>query len=109
MMGPHGELFGSHASTEEDREFEMVYRHHSMMGPLPESLISRSSEKWKSRMTEYRNIDKEHGRSISWRWVMQDLNILEEDGAFVERILRMDPADRPSASALLEDLWLKVE
>ncbi|GAB7357754.1 hypothetical protein MBLNU459_g0405t1 [Dothideomycetes sp. NU459] len=107
MMGPHGELFGSHAPTDEEKEYEMLYRLHSMTGPFPESLLSRASEKWKSRMAEYRLVEEEHGPGMSWRWVMQGLNIREEDGAFVERILIMDPAERPTASALLADPWLK--
>ena len=106
-MGPYGYLFDSHADTDEEKEFEMVYRQHTMTEPFPESFLSHASDYWKARLQEYRATNEEHGRGMTWRYVMGALKIPEQIGLFVERLLRIYPADRPSASTLLADKWLK--
>jgi hypothetical protein len=38
---------------------------------------------------------------------MEEVQIPEEDGAFVERILKIDPAERPTADTHLWDKWFR--
>src|SRR5947207_9448922 len=97
MMGPHGELFGSNAKTDEDKEFEMLYRQYSMTGTFPQKFIDRLDEKWRIRMGVYKAIEAKHGKGMNWRYVMKALSIPEEDGAFIERVLKVDPEERPTA------------
>ena len=37
-------------------------------------------------------MDRDQGR-MTWRWVMEELHIPEEDGAFIERVLKIDAAE----------------
>lgn len=36
---------------------------------------------------------------------MEELHIPEGDGAFVEHVLKIDAAERPTADTLLQDEW----
>jgi serine/threonine protein kinase len=42
-----------------------------------------------------------------WRYHNEEEFIAEEDSAFIQRVLKIDPEERPSAAELLEDEWLK--
>jgi serine/threonine protein kinase len=42
-----------------------------------------------------------------WRYYVQRGFILREVKKFVERVMKIDPKERPSAATLLEDEWLK--
>ncbi|KAG4428840.1 hypothetical protein IFR05_015675 [Cadophora sp. M221] len=35
----------------------------------------------------------------------EELQIPEEDGAFIERVLKIDAAERPTADTILQDEW----
>jgi hypothetical protein len=106
MMGPYGELFGSSAENEEDADSEILQKQNSMTGSYPLSLIERAGGEWPALFRLLAVMDRLQGGAVTWRWVMQELKILEEDGAFIERVLKIDPAERPTADALLKDKWL---
>ncbi len=104
-MGPYGELFGSSAKNEEDAEIEMLQKQNSMTGPYPRALLERAGGDWPALFQFFADMDEQQEERLTWRLVMQELQLAEEDGAFIERVLRIDPAERPTADALLKDKW----
>ncbi|KAL2060283.1 hypothetical protein VTL71DRAFT_9678 [Oculimacula yallundae] len=106
MMGPYGELFGSSAKDDEDASIEILRKTNSMIGPYPLALLERAGGDWPALFKEFADMDEEEGGSLTWKMVVQDLKLPEGDGAFIERVLKIDPAERPTADALLKDEWL---
>lgn len=104
-MGPYGELFGSSAENAEDAEIEILRKQNSMTGPYPCALLERAGGDWPALFRVFTEMDEEQGERMTWRLVMQELQLPEEDGTFIERVLKIDPAERPTADALLEDKW----
>jgi len=44
---------------------------------------------------------------LDWRWAMRELGIEEEDGEFVEIVLKIDPEERLNGEELVKDEWIK--
>lgn len=105
MMGPYGELFGSSAENEEDAEIELLRKQNSMTGPYPLALLKRPGGDWLALFQVFTEMDTDQGGGVTWRWVMEELKLPEEDGAFIERVLKIDPDERPTAQSLLMDEW----
>jgi hypothetical protein len=105
MMGPYGELFGFSAENEEDAEIEMLQKQNSMIGSFPLALLERAGGDWPALFQVFADMDEDQNELVKWRLVIQELQLPEEDGALVERVLKIDPAERPTADALLKDKW----
>ena len=104
-MGPCGELFGSSAEYETDAEIEILQKQNSLTGPYPLALLERAGGDWPALFEVFAGMDNDPIERLTWRLVMQELQLPEEDGAFIERVLKIDPAERPTADALLKDKW----
>ncbi|KAH9205403.1 kinase-like domain-containing protein [Leptodontidium sp. 2 PMI_412] len=105
IMGPYGELFGSSAENEEEAEIEMLQKQNSMTDPYPLALLERAGGDWPAPFQVFADMDEDQRERVTWRLVIQELQLPEEDGAFIERVLKIDPAERPTANALLKDKW----
>ena len=105
MLGPYGELFGSSAENEDDAEIEILQKQNSMTGPYPLALLERAGGDWPALFRVFADMDEDQGEHVTWRLVVQELQLPEEDGAFIERVLKIDPVERPTADALLKDTW----
>ncbi len=75
-----------------------------MTGRYPSALIERAGGDWPAIFRFLDDMDRDQGR-MTWRWVMEELHIPEEDEAFIERVLKIDAAERPTADTLLQDEW----
>lgn len=106
-MGPHGELFGSSEKDEQDANLEMLQKQHSMTGPFPPTLLARAGGDWPALFALFTTINASQEQVMTWRWAMKKLQIAEADGAFIERVLRVDPDERPTADMLLGDVWFR--
>ena len=110
-MGPYGELFNSSAEDPNDRAVEMLQKQNSTVGQYPQHMIQRAGEAFPEifeHLNEENEAIKASGQQCGdWRWVMRELSIPEEDGAFLERVLKIDPEERRSAEELLKDKWLE--
>ena len=111
MTGPYGELYGSSKEDENEAGIEMLQKQNSMIGEYPQHMIEAASEDTVTLFKYFNGIKqamKEAGKQYwEWRWIMRELSIPEEDGAFVERVLKMDPEERLSAEELLKDKWFE--
>jgi len=111
MMGPHRELFGSSAEDEADASIEMLQKQNAMTGEYPEAMIHRAGGAFPALFKHFNDIkaaNKAAGQQYwEWRWIMRELGIKDEDGAFVEGVLKIDPDQRPSAATLLNDEWFE--
>lgn len=103
-MGPFGELFGSSAEDDDDVSIEILQKQNAMIEEYPETLIRRAGGGFPELFEYFNGIkaaNKEAGQQYwEWRWIMRELGIKDEDGAFVERVLRIDPEERPKAADL---------
>jgi hypothetical protein len=77
-----------------------------MTGPYPLALLERAGGDWPALFQVLADMDEDQKERVTWRLVMQELQLPEEDGAFIERVLKIDPAERPTADALLKDKWI---
>lgn len=87
----------------DEYDVKILFKHHRIFGPFPVS---------------YREIADEQRLAVL-SWIMQNSSaetlkpfhlttadeICEEDKQFVLKVMKMDPRDRPTARALLEDEW----
>ncbi|KAH6716498.1 hypothetical protein BKA61DRAFT_655226 [Leptodontidium sp. MPI-SDFR-AT-0119] len=105
IMGPYRELFGSSAENEEEAEIEMLQKQNPMTDPYPLALLERAGGDWPALFQAFADMDEDQRERVTWRLVIQELQLPEEDGAFIERVLKIDPAERPTADALLKDKW----
>lgn len=78
-----------------------------MTGPYPPALLARAGGDWPDLFKLFTMLNANKDQSPSWRWVMNELQIPDEDGSFIERVLKVDPDERPSADALLRDEWFR--
>lgn len=106
-MGPRGELFGSSDKNEQDVNIEMLQKQHSMTGPFPPPLLIWAGGDWPALFSLFTNMNTVQEQPMTCRWVMQKLQIAEEDGAFIECVLKIDPDERPTADMLLQDTWFQ--
>ncbi|KAH9218977.1 hypothetical protein DL95DRAFT_405268 [Leptodontidium sp. 2 PMI_412] len=105
-MAPYGELFDSSTEDEEDAEMEILRKQNSMTGTYPPALLERAGGDWPALFQVFAEMDEDQREElVTWRLVIQELQLPEEDGAFIERVLKIDPAERPTADALLKDKW----
>ena len=104
MLGPNGELHGSSAKDEITRDLEKLQAQNRMLGKYPASLLSRASEDWQRMFEDFNRMDEERPR-MTWGLAVKKLDISEEDGSFIERVMKHDPEQRPSADELLRDPW----
>lgn len=89
----------------DEYDMKILMKHHRCFGPFPES---------------YKEIADDERLSVLM-WIMQNSppetlkpfhltttrEICREDKEFVQRIMKLDPRDRPTANDLLEDIWLQ--
>ncbi|KAL5331361.1 hypothetical protein ACEPPN_000891 [Leptodophora sp. 'Broadleaf-Isolate-01'] len=91
--------------NEEEAEIEMLQKQNSMTDPYPLALLERAGGDWPAPFQVFADMDEDQRERVTWRLVIQELQLPEEDGAFIERVLKIDPAERPTADALLKDKW----
>ena len=106
-MGPRGEFFGSSDKDEQDVNIETLQKQHSMTGYFPPPLLiwaGGDSPALSNLFTIMNTVQEQH---MTCRWVMQELQIAEEYGAFIERVLKIDPDERHTADMLLQDTWFQ--
>jgi serine/threonine protein kinase len=89
----------------EDYDLKILMKYHQCFGPFP----------W----TYAQITDEDTLKALSW--IMHETppdslrpfeqttskEISEADKAFLLRIMKLDPRDRPTATSLLEDAWFK--
>ncbi|KAK0118492.1 hypothetical protein ONS95_007385 [Cadophora gregata] len=105
MLGPYGESFGSSAANEEDTDIKTLQKQNSMTSPYPVALLQRAGGDWPVLFEVLANMDQDEGEPLTWKMIVQELQLPEEDGAFIERVLRIDPSERPTVENLLKDKW----
>jgi hypothetical protein len=112
-MGPYLELYNANSNSKEDEEIgvDIVQKQNAITGEYPQAMIQRAGNDWPEIFRHFNEIKEQYkaaGKQYwEWRWMMRELGIEDEDGAFVERVLKIDPDERPTAAALLNDEWLK--
>ncbi|KAL5320686.1 hypothetical protein ACEPPN_011496 [Leptodophora sp. 'Broadleaf-Isolate-01'] len=85
---------------------EILRKQNSMTGTYPLALLERAGGDWPALFQVFAEMDEDQREEpVTWRLVIQELQLPEEDGAFIERVLKIDPAERPTADALLKDKW----
>lgn len=104
MYGEGFHIFKPDVSPDDDEyELKILVKHHRCFGPFP---------------TSYDEI-ADQDQIAALVWIMQNSppetlrpfrfttarEIRQEDKEFVLRIMKLDPRDRPTAKALLEDDW----
>ncbi|RFU34332.1 hypothetical protein B7463_g2008, partial [Scytalidium lignicola] len=96
--GPDDESYPNHVLVKEIAYF----------GPVPSSyseFLPKDSETWEllGDTTQY-IIDNKKWKPFA---MAEDPELSEEDRAFICRIMKLDPRDRPTARQLLQDPWFK--
>lgn len=82
-------------------------KHHQYFGPFPLSYKDISDEDTLSILAHVMK-GVPHGMMKPFEYIT-DREITGEDNAFVLKIMKLDPRDRPSAKDLLQDEWFQVE
>jgi len=106
MIGPGVDTFAPARGTPEDqRDMAALRKIDEFFGPLAPRLVISAGEQWtrwcianilsRDERSPFRNFDPEE--------------IAVEDVDFVCSIMKIDPVERPTATALLEHKWFKTE
>ncbi|KAF1990065.1 putative serine/threonine protein kinase [Aulographum hederae CBS 113979] len=81
----------------------VVVNQHVIFGPFPDSLAEICSEgTWEDVKLLMSRVPFEWTKPFRW---ITEREICNEDKAFMLRVMRLDPRDRPTADELLEDEW----
>jgi len=108
-MGPPDELYDSEKENDDEAAIEMLQKQNAMIEEYPQHMLEAAGEDMVTIFKHFNGLKramKEAGKQYwEWRWVMREWGIEEEDGAFVERVLKIDPEERLDAEELLKDVW----
>lgn len=78
-----------------------------MTGPFFPAFLIGAGRDWPALFHVFTIMNAGQAQPIAWRGVMEELEIAGEDGAFIKRVLKIDPDQRPTADTLLQDIWFE--
>ncbi len=82
-------------------------KNHQFFGPFPLTYQEIADEQALAVLAYAMNgVDPEMMKPFQY---VTEREITKEDKAFVLKIMKLDPRDRPSAKELLQDEWFQVE
>jgi serine/threonine protein kinase len=89
----------------EDYDYKIIMRYHQLFGPFPWTFAQIADEDTLKALTWV--MSETPPDSIKPFHLVFPKEISDADKAFVLRVLKLDPRDRPTATELLEDVWFK--
>lgn len=103
----HGfDVFDPHLPEDhDDFHAQILFKHHRTFGPFPMSYLDIADEKLIAVIIAIMEQSPKETLRPFCRVTSKEIS--EEDKAFVLRIMKLDPRDRPTAKELLEDSWFK--
>jgi len=91
----------------DDFDAKFLVKHHQIFGPFPSSFQEIADEERLGVMTM---IMEQCSPDIMSLFALTDAKeVSDADKAFILRIMKLDPRDRPTATALLQDIWFRVD
>jgi len=89
----------------EDYDYKVIMRYHQRFGPFPSTFAQIADKDTLKALTWV--ISETPLESMQPFHQVSSKEISEADKAFVLRVLKLDPRDRPTAKDLLEDVWFR--
>jgi serine/threonine protein kinase len=89
----------------EDYDYKIIMRYHQLFGPFPWTFAQIADEDTLKALTWV--MSETPPDSIKPFHLVFPKEISDADKAFVLRVLKLDPRDRPTTTELLEDVWFK--
>lgn len=132
-------IFQAHlwGSFDPNYPHKILQRHHRFFGPFPDSyreIADAKTMEYLTRIMHKRSADEPHDRppsgvdpgwmpaiaevtnevmrqpcSTPYRLPVTFPELCDADRAFILRIMRLDPRERPTARELLQDVWFDQE
>ena len=94
------------AADHEEYELKILMRQHQFFGPFPLSYREIAEPEVMSILTYIiRNMPQEDMKTFK---CITEREVSKEDKAFVLKIMKLDPRDRPTARDLLRDEWFTL-
>jgi serine/threonine protein kinase len=94
-------------SDHEDFDAKILVKHHQIFGPFPSSYQEIADEERLGVMTMI--MEQCSPDTMSPFALKDSKEVSDADKAFLLRIMKLDPRDRPTAQELLQDQWFRVE
>lgn len=108
MFGENFHLFKPNVPAyHEDYELKVLERMHIFFGPFPNSYQDIADQKTLIALAELMKVIP--ANQLKPFRLLQDPDSSESDKAFILRIMKLDPRDRPTAEGLLKDEWFSKD
>lgn len=92
---------------DDDYEFEVLKRQFMFFGPIPETYIDQVQGHEELEQTILRLFEVTPRDQVGLFKRITKKEISEEDSSFLQKIMKWDWRDRPTAKKLLKDDWFK--
>ncbi len=88
----------------EDYELKILMRQNQFFGPFPESYREIANDDV-LRILEYVMINVPPQKMKPFQYITER-EVCKEDKIFLQKIMKLDPRDRPTAKQIAEDEWM---
>lgn len=85
-------------------DIKILMKHCQFFGPYPSSYAELADEDTQKLLAWVMDAVQDASKPFH---LIRGSEISKEDKAFVEKIMKLDPRDRPTASQLLQDEWFE--
>lgn len=108
IWGENWHIFEPDVSVEDEFfDVKILMKHHQFFGPFPLSYREIADEDVLTILTYVMNeVPRETLKPFQY---ITEREISKKDKAFVLKIMKLDPRDRPTAKELLQDEWFQAE
>jgi serine/threonine protein kinase len=108
LFGKNFHLFKPKVPADhEDYELKVLERIYIFFGPFPNSYQDIADQKTLIALAELmRGVPANQLKPFR---LLQDPDLSENDKAFLLKIMKLDPRDRPTAGQLLKDEWFSKD
>ena len=108
MFGKNFHLFKPNVPADhEDYELKVLERMHIFFGPFPNSYQDIADQKTLIALAEMMKVIP--ANQLKPFRLLQDPDLSENDKAFILKIMKLDPRDRPTTEELLKDEWFSKD
>jgi hypothetical protein len=95
------------SSDHDDYEFEVLKRQFMFFGPVPDTWIDQVQEREDLKEVIFHLFEITPADQFGLFKRISKNEISEEDNVFIQKIMKWDWRDRPTAKQLLKDDWFK--